>query len=295
MPVPTTRVLLPATAIVLLTLGACASNPRPCPDSEPCRQPPQSAPVPSQPIKDTPNQHNMFMLGDKTLFVEHMPMFTKEDHMYQLILRVELPEKVMQAYRQVRASHPGKVPNLVNTQHDLLILPSVSSGDLGRFNVDVYADYDGATATPEELMFSSVPMTVRQVVRARHFDYSFNYPGELTYIMFGRDDEAHLSHYLSRNPDFQHLLTLPVIPSWISAEQLRAGVEINLVGMPGDQLHCSQPLTATSYTVRFQGWESPNQILELGSDATRWFSTANELNTHDPCGKSSAAAQGHGH
>jgi hypothetical protein len=32
------------------------------------------------PIKDTPNNHDMFMLGTKTLYLCHMPMFMKKNH-----------------------------------------------------------------------------------------------------------------------------------------------------------------------------------------------------------------------
>ena len=216
----TFRLSSTVVALVLVGLVACSTKTTECPESKPCPMPPVSAPVPTQSISDTPNQHNMFILGDQTLFVEHMPMFTKEDHMYQLILRVDLPENVARTYRELRRTHPAKIPNLVNNEHHLMTLPALATGELVEVPVDVYADYDGANAQPRELLFSSVPMRILQLIRARHFDYSFDYPGELTYIMFGRDDEAHLAHYISRDPDFQHLLTLPRAPDWISADTI---------------------------------------------------------------------------
>src|ERR1700690_919135 len=50
------------------------------------------------PIIDAPGTHNFFMFGSKTLYVSHMPMFTIEKHMYQVILRVSLPGAVMHGY-----------------------------------------------------------------------------------------------------------------------------------------------------------------------------------------------------
>jgi hypothetical protein len=53
--------------------------------------------------------------------------------------------------------------------------------------------------------------------------------------------------------------------------------------MRGDQVPCTRPLSAERYQVRFQGWTAPTQTLDLGTGASRWFSTANELNARDPC------------
>lgn len=35
---------------------------------------------------DAPGNHGMFMVGSQTLFLVHMPMFTTEKHMYQIVL-----------------------------------------------------------------------------------------------------------------------------------------------------------------------------------------------------------------
>ena len=94
-----------------------------------------------------------------------------------------------------------------------------------------------------------------------------------------------MARYLSHDPDFQHLLTLPAPPSWVTQEQLRAGFQVNFDGIAGDEVPCKNPLTKAIYTVRFQGWERSQQSLTLGTAATRWFSTANLLNAKDPCAK----------
>lgn len=282
-----------AVAVALLSFGCPpAQEPaaRPTVPSAPPKRPP-GAEVPSQSPIDTPNQHAMFMLGDQTLFVEHMPMFTKEDHMYQVVLEAELPAEVMAAYRRVRQESPQKVPNLVNSESAQFVLPSVATGALREYPVDVFADYDVVNADGTEQLFSAVPMKVKRVVVYRHFNYSFDYPAELTYILFGKGDEAHLTHYIARDPDFQHLLTLPGPPDWISQEQLQAGVELNVVGLPGDEVLCSSPLTAPEYKVRFQGWLNPELTLSLGASPTRWYSTANLLNAIDPCAKPGEAGQ----
>src|SRR5215469_8893815 len=76
--------------------------------------PAQPQPVQAEPIIDPPGIHNFFMFGSKALYVEHMPMFTVEKHMYQVILRVTLPDAVMRGYR-ARQGPRRKPWNLVNS------------------------------------------------------------------------------------------------------------------------------------------------------------------------------------
>ena len=68
------------------------------------------------------------MFGSKTLYVSHMPMFTVEEHMYQVILRVTLPDAVMRGYRARQG--PGRKPwNLVNSERQYT-LPQLKAGTL---------------------------------------------------------------------------------------------------------------------------------------------------------------------
>lgn len=239
---------------------------------------------PAAAIRDMPNQHNMFILGETSIFVAHMPMFSKEDHRYQLILRVSLPDEVVQAIAASRAADPDAVPNLVNSASNKLILPDIGSGAITGFDVDVFADYDGNAGDPSGPIASGVPLRVEQVVLFRHFDFDFAYPARSTYLVFGRGDEAHMARHISHEPDFQHLLTLPAPPEWIDASQLAAGFHVNIHGIAGSDIPCANPLTAAAYDVSFQGLAEPMLSLELGAEATRWFSTANFLNSTDPCG-----------
>lgn len=240
--------------------------------------------APDSGITDTPNQHNMFILGEETLFVAHMPMFWKEDHRYQVILRVSLPDQVMQAIADAKAADPDAVPNLVNSKSNTLILPDIGSGAISGFDVDVFAGYDGGSGNTSVPLAEGVPLRVEQVVEFRHFDFDFAYPARSTYLVFGRGNEAHMARYLSHEPDFQHLLTLPAPPGWIDEAQLAAGFHVNIDGITGSDVPCSDPLTRPEYEVTFQGLDPPLFSVELGTDATRWFSTANFLNATDPCG-----------
>ncbi len=240
------------------------------------------APAQDSPIVDTPGVHNFFMFGSKTLYVEHMPMFTEEKHMYQVIARVSLPDAVMRGYR-ARQGARRTAWNLVNSA-TLYTLPQVKAGTLKSFPVDVYEDYSNADAAPAGSPFAtSVPLTVHEVVHFRHFDFNIPRPQRLTYLLFGRDGEAHLSHYIARDPDFQHIVTLRSVPAWLSADQLAAGAEVCLTDLPSLSAACAAPLGMKRHRVLFQGRQDAPAMLDLTGATSVWFSTGNLLNGSDPC------------
>jgi hypothetical protein len=243
---------------------------------------PVHASAQASPIVDAPGIHNFFMFGRKTLYVEHMPMFTEEKHMYQVILRVTLPDAVMRGYRAHQG--PGRTPwNLVNSDQEYT-LPQIKAGTLRSILVDVYADYSNADASPVGSAFaSSVPLTVEEVVHFRHFDFNIPRPGHLTYLLFGRGGEAHLSHYIARDPDFQHIVTLRSAPAWLSPDQLAASAEICLTDVPSTPVSCADPLREKSYRALFQGRPDAPATLDLNGSSSVWYSTGNLLNANDPC------------
>ncbi len=235
---------------------------------------------PSQ-IIDTPNSHNMFMLGTTTLYLSHMPMFTKEDHRYQVTLRASLDRSAMETYLADKAKNPGKPYNLVNTDSFQFILPDVANGTITSFPAWIYRDY--VNDTPAEQIVKEAKVTIECVVRYRHFNTDIPRPQHLTYVLFGDGKEAHLDHYIAQDPDYQHLLTLPEVPTWISVSQLQAGVDVSFVELGSTPIPCKNPLTEDEYKVLFQGLPGTENPLRVGAAATFWFSTGNMLNAVDPC------------
>jgi hypothetical protein len=234
------------------------------------------------PIVDAPGTHNFFMFGSKALYVSHMPMFAVEKHMYQVILRVSLPDAVMRGY--LAGQGPHRTPwNLVNSA-DEITLPRIKAGTVTSFEVDVYKDYSNADAAPVGSPFArNVTLTVDEVVHFRHFDFNIPRPHNLTYLLFGRRGEAHLAHYIARDPDFEHIVTLGSVPAWLSPDQLAASAEINLADVPSLPIPCAAPLTEKSYPVLFQGRPDARATLDLNGASSVWFSTGNLLDEADPC------------
>ena len=245
------------------------------------------------PIIDTPNTHGMFMLGTSTLYLCHMPMFTKEDHRYQLTLKVHLDAASQAAYVADKAANPTEVYNLINPDSFQFILPDIANGKITSYPAVVFRGYSNAGGgTPGPQIISNATVYIDQIVRYRPFNDDVPRPNHLTYVLFGDGNAAYLDHYIALDPDFQHLLQLAAIPEWISPSQLAAGVDVSFTDLASTPILCTNPLTETSYAVMFQGVSSTNETLVLGQSPTIWYSTGNMLNSQDPCSSSAPAPMG---
>lgn len=241
----------------------------------------------ADPQADTPGNHGMFMLGTNTLFLTHMPMLTNEQHMYQVVLRASLPSAAMDTYRKLRQANPAKPYNLINVDTDKFTLPDLKSGKVKSFKATIFDGYSNDNGgTPGSVLLDNVTVNVDAVVLFRHFNFGIERPANLIYTLFGANGEVHMSHYITRDPDFQHILTLAAPPPGFSEAQMQSGIELNFADLPSLPLRCTPPIGNQAYKTYFAG--RPDAIVPL--DLTKgvqsvWYSTGNLLNTKDPCEK----------
>ncbi|MDP9104850.1 MAG: hypothetical protein M3N49_02855 [Candidatus Eremiobacteraeota bacterium] len=236
-------------------------------------------------ITVAPGQHAFVMLGERTLFLCHLTMFHDEEHRFQLVLRATLPDDAMRRYLADRKANPDATYFLGNSTDDLMTVQSIQSGRRDAFKADVfrgipiqrdYPEWPWKNQTP---IIAGASVRIDHVVYARHFDFGLAYPEKLTYVVFGMGDEAHLTHYQVKEPDYDHVLSLARAPAWLPAEALEAGVHLNCVDLPQD-MHCTNPLTSAEQRVTYAGLPAPIYTIEPGK--SYWFSTK-IVNMNDPC------------
>jgi hypothetical protein len=233
----------------------------------------------SDSIVNSPDQHGFVMNGLETIFLDHLAMFSMQDHMYQAILEVSLPPYAMSAYLADRSANPGEVYILGNSQFDLITMPQIQTGQIVAFVSDVFrgVPHDPNTETP---LIHNVTVTIERVVYFRHFDYVDAFPPLLTYVLYGAGAEAHLSHRMTREPDFQQCADLAEPPAWLPPLQLESAVEINFADLAySGKTPCSNPLTAPAHDVLYAGQPKRYPVRVATSC---YFDTAS-LNQTDPC------------
>jgi len=226
-------------------------------------------------------------------------MYGMEEHNYQLVLQASLPSEAMQQYNSDRESHPNNTYFLGNSPQDLLTVPDMHAGERRCFIADIfrgipqlqkYVSWPWENQTP---IIRGVPLLIERVVYFRHLAQTFEAPTTLTYVLFGSGNEAHMTNYQTKIPDFDHVVSLAEAPTWLSRTLLQSGVHVSISAhRTADQPPCADPLPAsneaTSATcmVKYRGTGSDRSI-KVGYH--HWFCTkiANDPEP-DPCGGQSA-------
>ena len=167
--------------------------------------------------EEHPNFHGFLMLGEEELCLCHLAMFSMPDHRYQVILQVELPANDMEIYRKKRKENPDKPLIIMNNpikkngnDQGMLLKDLVNSGSFSAYMS--FSDEDGNPAG--EKIIKSTTVTIKKTLLFRQLDPTGDdYPEKLTYYLYGTDSgEYHLSHMLTRAPNFQQELDVTVTP-----------------------------------------------------------------------------------
>lgn len=205
-------------------------------------------------VDNPPHLHAFSLVGDKHVFAIHMTQYHHEVHKYQIAYHVELPDVVLEEYRQVRRNNPGDFIVMCNHAQDPFIIPAIPAGEKPTFRANIF---QGMPSFPPEFLddphfFPWDPIkvvrpisgdftaTVGRMVMFRPFAHHYQQPKIATYLLFGEGDEAHMTNLQTASlasgqfepdafgPDYDHQLTLKSAPKWLSPTLLKAGVVVTV-------------------------------------------------------------------
>jgi hypothetical protein len=191
---------------------------------------------------DPPATHNMLVVGEKTVFLSHLPMFDsliedKSDytsmHRYQVILEAKFirnGKDVTGIYMKDRQSNAGtKMYTLQPARFVLarLFTPNADSAALRSFKATIFRDHLERNGEPIEGL-EDVVVKVNKVVHARKFDPSQEKPAQLEYFLFGKGDELFLAHLITKPPDFDQIVAVRAVGHRFTSEELGKGVRVLL-------------------------------------------------------------------
>jgi hypothetical protein len=191
---------------------------------------------------DPPATHNMLVVGEKTVFLSHLPMFDglsedKSDytsmHRYQVILEARFirdRKDVTNIYSKDRASNASiKMYTLQPARFVLARLFPQNAGAraLKSFPATIFRDHlerEGEIIKGLE----DVVVKVNKVVYARQFDPFQEKPAQLEYFLFGKGDELFLAHLITKPPDFDQILGVQTVGHRFTDEELGKGIRVLL-------------------------------------------------------------------
>lgn len=184
---------------------------------------------------DGPDTHNMLVVGEKTVYLSHLPMFQEEGkppmpHRYQVILEVAFPQQ--KSYAKDRQKHRATTIYTLNPED--FVLPDLISADPQRKPLSSFTAkqiFRGHLEREDSIpILGDVEVAVKRVVYFRQFDPKDQQPAQLEYLLFGKGKELFLAHRIAGPPDFDQMLSVKVAGHKFTDEELAQGVPVVFPG-----------------------------------------------------------------
>ncbi|TCC93104.1 hypothetical protein [Pedobacter hiemivivus] len=150
---------------------------------------------------DKPNTHGMLLMGQETVYGEHLPMF-HTPHDYQIILELEFPKTDLEKYRKDRIAHPQEL--VYTIEPETFVLPEM----VNHTKVFKASVYRGHFERGGIKFLDTITLKIKKIIYYKQFDKNQQRPEQLQYILFGNKKEQFLSHLISKKPDFNEVLAV---------------------------------------------------------------------------------------
>ena len=192
---------------------------------------------------DAPNTHNMLLVGTKTAFISHLPMFNRvvgpkfdSPHRFQVILEATFTERernLTEVYFKDRMKNLGVKMYTLNPGEFVLSHVDPNGSALKKFRGNALirghlerggTSFIGDFENPAE--GGAFDVNVVNVVHFREFDPNAAKPSKLEYLLFGKDSELFLAHLITKPNDFDQIISIKTPGQTFTDEDLAKGMRI---------------------------------------------------------------------
>jgi len=197
-------------------------------------------PMPSQPVEDAPATHNMMIVGVKTVYISHLPMFEglngdgdfASPHRRQVIMEATFTQAgkdLTQIYSRDRAGHPTEKMYTLSPAEFVLGRVDPKGKALRKFRGN--AIFRGHLEREHERIIgrenvSSFDVNVQNVVHFHKFDPKGTKPTHLEYLLFGKGPELFLAHFITLPDDFDQIVSVNIPEHGLTDAQLSRGLHV---------------------------------------------------------------------
>ena len=101
------------------------------------------------------------------------------------------------------------------------MFPDASERKRSSFDAEVFRGHLERDGKPIRNL-NNISAEVKRVVYAAELPMKTNPPKDLTYILFGKENDLYVAHQIARAPDFDQLMAVQVGGQQFNAEDLRA-------------------------------------------------------------------------
>jgi hypothetical protein len=174
--------------------------------------------------------HNMMVVGEKSVFLSHLPMFMPP-HNFQAIFEATFTSRgknVQDIYTKDRQSNK-QIKMYTLTPIDSFKLPTLFTPNPPARNSFKGTVLRGHLERGgEEIVgLTKIDVKVKRVVYAKQLGSGLDKSDKLTYILFGKGEELFLAHVITGLPDFDQILSVK-IDNPPSDEELDRGVIVTI-------------------------------------------------------------------
>jgi hypothetical protein len=201
--------------------------------------------APGFPPEDRPNTHNMMIVGEKTVFLSHLPMFVIDGtpptfdspHRFQVILEATFTDgnrDLTADYFRDRAQNPSVKMYTLNPAKFVLSRVNPSGAGLKNFRGNTvfrghlerdsvpFIGFTGAKPPPGGLF----DVNVKRVIHFHQFSLKATKPARLEYLLFGKGAELFLAHFITKPGDFDQIISVKITGQAFTDEQLAKGMHV---------------------------------------------------------------------
>ena len=230
--------------------------------------------------EDAPNTHNMMLVGTKTAFLSHLPMFVNKGvgpefdspHRFQVILEatftdgdrnlteVYFKDRMKNVAVKMYTLNPGKfVLSHVDPKGSALKKfrgNALLRGHLERGGTSFIGDFENP---PKEGAFD---VNVVNVVHFREFDPNAAKPSKLEYLLFGKGSELFLAHLITKPNDFDQIISIKTPGQTFTDEDLAKGMHIEFSDRSNTSKERLKEKVKASGSLRIPGGTPQNVAVE---------------------------------
>lgn len=197
------------------------------------------------PVEDLPNTHNMMLVGEKTAYLSHLPMFVRKGrpatfnspHRFQVILEATFTDGTRELttdYFSDRVRNPSVKMYTLNPAEFVLSRINPAGAALKKFRGNTvfrghlerggepFIGFDGDTP-PAGGLFD---VNVKRVIHFRQFSPQATKPARLEYLLFGKGTELFLAHFITKPNDFDQIISVKLEGQPFTDEQLGKGMHV---------------------------------------------------------------------
>ncbi len=212
---------------------------------------------------DHPTVHGMALIGEQTLFLSHLPLFSSPErpspHNYQVLLEAAFANAKHQTL--YLADRKKSRALLYTIEPEEFVLTDLMTTDtqrsrLSSFKATIYRDHFERGGKP---ILKDARLTIKNVIHFQAFDLSQTRPAQMEYILFGKARELFLAHKIVKPPDFDHLVSVKVSGVKLTDEILQKGLQVRIPTLTNAIASHLQEKQSVDCEIEFLPDPKPNQ------------------------------------